>query len=869
MPYQFYWKYILSSILICLFPISSIAQITPDRTLGLENSTVYSVDRLRERIEGGAIRGENLFHSFEEFNVGEGHQVYFANPEKVSNIFSRVTGNNISAIFGILGVKGSANLFLINPNGIIFGENATIDVGGSFIATTAESIEFEDQTTLVISNRSSEEPLLTWKAPIGLGLNNNSKDILVRGQGNELSFALNPITFQGIITGAGESSSGLKVQPNRNIALIGGNVFFDGGIITAPSGKIEIGSIKSGRVIFNLKNWDFNYSEVLSFDNIKLENNALLDASGLSNGSITLQGSSIRLDNGATILIQSQNNNGGQIRINAVESLFLSGKENATLSSDSNQQAFNDAASIIGNNFSSHGIDIEILTRNLTIENGSGIAVNSFGSGNSGNISIKATESIKVSGASPSSPLLFPSSIFTLSSGESKSGNIIISAKNLSVENGAIIFSDTTGIGSGNISLDISESILLRGTRSILSGNSSTPSAVTTRVGAISSVNTDSFEISAGDISIESSRIEIFDGGAISTSSVGNGNGGNISINASNSIRVAGFVETQGEGEQTIFPSLIASSILILDPILQEIFGLPSTSTGNAGKLEITTNNLFLEDTAQIIVRNDGIGNAGELQIEANSIDLNSQGQITAAALSGNGGNIKIESERIFLQDSNITAFAEGKGNGGNITINADTILGIESDITATAFEGDGGNIKITADGLLGFKERKAATNNGTSDIDASSEFGQDGTVTFVNPQNNFSDPIIALKEFQTPNSTEEVDQNCGRGSFDRRNLKLIYTGRGGLEATPDNFSDEEQYIPAPNSAHPSEKITESSSSAWKPGDPIIQANAVRVDKNGDVYFVAELSPQSAESLLCNIESGAKTTNSSSNKTSD
>ena len=104
------------------------AQIQPDRTLGDESSIINSITELRSLIEGGATRGSNLFHSFSDFNVGEGSQVYFANPEGIANIFSRVTGSNISEILGTLGVEGTANLFFLNPNGIVFGENAFVDV---------------------------------------------------------------------------------------------------------------------------------------------------------------------------------------------------------------------------------------------------------------------------------------------------------------------------------------------------------------------------------------------------------------------------------------------------------------------------------------------------------------------------------------------------------------------------------------------------------------------------------------------------------------------------------------------------------------------------------------------------------------------
>jgi filamentous hemagglutinin family protein len=128
-------------------------------SLGNESSIVAPNVNIKgnsaDSIEGVAMRNTSLFHSFSEFNIGEGNRVYFANPKGIQHIFTRVTGNNISQILGTLGVNGSANLFLINPNGILFGNNASLDLNGSFIATTAESILFNDNFTLSANWRQS------------------------------------------------------------------------------------------------------------------------------------------------------------------------------------------------------------------------------------------------------------------------------------------------------------------------------------------------------------------------------------------------------------------------------------------------------------------------------------------------------------------------------------------------------------------------------------------------------------------------------------------------------------------------------------------------------------------------------------------
>ncbi|MGB7440863.1 MAG: filamentous hemagglutinin N-terminal domain-containing protein, partial [Coleofasciculaceae cyanobacterium] len=129
------------SVVLSLSPMAQVkAQLSPDNSLGAESSVVTPLDQLNERIDGGATRGTNLFHSFQDFNVGEGRGVFFGNPTGIENILSRVTGGNASDILGKLGVLGEANLFLVNPNGIHFGENASLEISGSFLATTADGI---------------------------------------------------------------------------------------------------------------------------------------------------------------------------------------------------------------------------------------------------------------------------------------------------------------------------------------------------------------------------------------------------------------------------------------------------------------------------------------------------------------------------------------------------------------------------------------------------------------------------------------------------------------------------------------------------------------------------------------------------------
>ncbi|HEY9880403.1 MAG TPA: filamentous hemagglutinin N-terminal domain-containing protein [Leptolyngbyaceae cyanobacterium] len=147
------------------------AQVIPDGTLGSEASQIITNTAVQglpaDVVEGGAIRGPNLFHSFSDFNVGELQRLYFANPAGIENILSRVTGNSASNIFGTLGVTGNANLFLINPNGIIFGPNAQLDITGSFFATTADAFDFGNGALYSAAN-PEPPPMLTVGITPGL-----------------------------------------------------------------------------------------------------------------------------------------------------------------------------------------------------------------------------------------------------------------------------------------------------------------------------------------------------------------------------------------------------------------------------------------------------------------------------------------------------------------------------------------------------------------------------------------------------------------------------------------------------------------------------------------------------------------------------
>ena len=226
-----------------IFLTSATAQVTPDGT----TSTTVDVNGNDFTIEQGDRAGGNLFHSFGEFSVPTDGSAFFNNAADIVNIFSRVTGGNLSNIDGLLRANGSANLFLLNPAGIIFGSNARLDIGGSFFGTTADSFLFEDGE--FSATDLDNPPLLTINAPIGLNLRDNPQ----------------PITNRSTVDGVG-----LELNTGENITLVGGNINFEEGKITAPGGRVELGGLSTAGTVNTNENGSLNFPDGVTRSDISL-----------------------------------------------------------------------------------------------------------------------------------------------------------------------------------------------------------------------------------------------------------------------------------------------------------------------------------------------------------------------------------------------------------------------------------------------------------------------------------------------------------------------------------------------------------------------------------------------------------------------
>jgi filamentous hemagglutinin family protein len=296
---------------------STRAQVVPDTTL--PSSSVVTPFGATDVITGGTTTGSNLFHSFEQFSVLTDNTAYFNNAADIQNIISRVTGGSVSNIDGQLKANGTANLFVLNPNGIIFGANATLDLGGSFVATTASSIKFADGNEFSVVNSSNPPPLLTISAPIGLQFGDNAGRIIVQGSGQGIRFTSDLI----------DTTEGLRVQPDKTLALVGGDLALEGGTLKTAGGRIELGSVGANSFVsLNPidRGYALGYEGVSSFRDIQLSGAAAVDASGLGGGDMQIRGRQVTLTEGSQLEASTLGAEpGGTLNVTASESVELIG----------------------------------------------------------------------------------------------------------------------------------------------------------------------------------------------------------------------------------------------------------------------------------------------------------------------------------------------------------------------------------------------------------------------------------------------------------------------------------------------------------------------------------------------------------------
>ncbi|MCC3434112.1 MULTISPECIES: filamentous hemagglutinin N-terminal domain-containing protein [unclassified Microcoleus] len=731
---------------LLLFPTATIAQIIPDRTLGTENSRTVSdsINNLpSDRIEGGASRGSSLFHSFREFNVGEGRGAYFANPNGIANIFTRVTGSNSSNILGTLGVQGNANLFLLNPKGIIFGPNARLDLRGSFIGSTADSIVFNNGFEFSSANPSAV-PLLAINIPVGLRFRDNPGTIVNTSQAMGPTPTLPPLPIEVPVS----NKLGLAVDPGQTLALIGGDIQLNGGNLTAYTGQILLGSVKTpGLVQFEptALGLNLNYSNIQNFGNIEM-NGALINTSGLGGGKIDIRGSNVtvsssgiysltlgnldgrsidinaqnlRVDKGSQILSATLGDGkGNNLNIHATDSVEMSGLGiegyQRVYSQYLASGAFNpfDPQIMLSAGTAGSGAagNINIDTPRLLLRDGALGGTSTFTAANAGNLNIRAN-TVELIGSVLNSG--------TTRGSTGQGGSITVDAQRLIMRDGASLIGISRSDGaSGNIAIKTNESVELSG--SLGGGTGQTTLATSSFDG----------KGKAGDITIDTKRLTVSNGAVITLStgtiigenvfSTGGGPGGTLTIRASDSIEVSGVSGVLTGGNAGFAPSVL---------------GTQTTSSGRGGDIRLSTPRLTLRDGGIITAGSLSAADAGDITINADRTEVQGSGnngrfssRIEASAgrafsfvnpnATGNAGSLNLNVNQLIIRDgATVNVASIGSGRAGNINVVADAIaLDNKASIDGTTVSGTGANINLRSRSIQLRRNSRITTDAGISE---------------------------------------------------------------------------------------------------------------------------------------------------------
>ncbi|NEP09120.1 MAG: filamentous hemagglutinin N-terminal domain-containing protein [Symploca sp. SIO2C1] len=889
-----------STLLAVLVALPATAQIIPDNT----TNTLATPQGNIIEINGGIRATGNLFHSFNQFSVPAGDTAFFNNALDIGNIFSRITGGSISQIDGIIQANGTANLFLINPNGIVFGPDAFLDIGGSFLATTADSINFADDTQFSATN-SQTQPIMTVSAPIGLG------------------FGARPGSIVGEFVA-------LEVLPGETLALVGGDLSLEGVFLIAEEGRIELGSVAGNNFVKltpTNPGLSLDYEESQNFQDISLSQESFVAVGGDRGGDIQIQGRRVILtEDSQVVSIALVEGQAGELKVTASESVELVGAgsvfptgffnevegeatgERGTLTIDTQQLIIKDGAQVSTTTFGKgQGVDlrvnasqsVEILgntadgslpsgllarvtegatgnggtltiaTGNLTVKDGAQVSVSTFGEGRAGDLIVSTEKSIELIGRGAGNNE--PSGLFAQveRGATGNGGNLTVETERLTVLGGAQISTAARNGGqAGNLEINASDFIRLSGTSptaTFKAGSSgifiSAEPAFTDDAGNLIITTAD-----AGELNVTTGQLIVEDGARISADTLGIGNGGDATLNvrqliirnggqiragslveddAVNNIRGSGgILRVNAESIEVTGTGTIGST-----PVKSALL-TAAEGTGNGGQLILNTENLHIRDGAEVTANSSGPGTAGGIIINASGTLRATDGDITTSADQSAGGAIKITTEDIRLfGDSDITtSVSSGAGGGGDITITSGSVLAFDdSDILAFARDGRGGDITFNTPAFFGFRFTPApkgtdpATLDGNQRVDINASGAVDGVI--ILPDVTFiQNSLNELPENLIDPDTLLANSCIVRSADSGGNF--IITGPGGLPLRPGDATDSPYstgtVLPVPSDNGQNNSSNSVTNPPWQIGDPIVEPTGVYRLPNGELVMSRE-----------------------------
>ncbi len=762
------WRLLL---LVCTCMLSSLAQgeVILDGSVGPSGALPGPDYKVTENL--GKRAGSNLFHSFGRFNLNASESATFSGSSGIKNVISRVTGGQSSNIDGTLRVSiPNANLYLLNPAGVIFGEHAKLDVPGSFHVSTADYLKFQDGVRFDSGDATTPQILAT-AAPEAFGfLGENPAGISL----------------------SGTTGSVLEVQQGSTLSLIGGDITSENTALYASGGQINIASVGSaGEVSFNESGiqttlfgqmGDIFISQDSFVPRTVLGTGFIagnIDASGDTAGRIFIRGGQMVMDN-SFIASDTTNGNGGSIKIGLSGDLSLSAPErtlgglftgseissttrgegnagsislnvaglNLTDRTRINTKAFDNTKGNAGN--------IAINAKNIHLQDKDGdpnritqITTASFGEGDAGNIAI-TTDILEVLGEAS-----IDSSTYSKGDG----GDLTINADSLKVINGGSIDNisgkKATGKG-GKLTID-ADNLFLSGIHS----------TITTKVQGGGK---------PGNLAITADKLEVKNGAQILSSAGGQGNGGDMFVDSNK------IILTNDEMALSDFGPFKEDAALILATGIHSDFFGQDGSTGSSGNVTIKSHNLIVSNGASITADNFVQGNSGKLFVESNQILLTNDpyvgknrtgiSAILGSLNKGESGDLTVKADNLVIKNgASIDTSNLGDGSSGNLVVEARSIILSGSDaekrtriINEALGESTGklGDILVTT--------QKLNIKNGAS-ISARTE-------TFTNGGNI----KIAADKISMHNNADITSSTKGRGDAGNITIKannIVLSGQG------------------------------------------------------------------------------------------
>ena len=786
-------KYFLWVVLILSVGIAAEAQVPPPpiTSSGLNTQVSAPVNlpggAVQHNITGGTRPGggANLFHSFGEFGVPTNNIANFLNDSALptTNILSRVTGGNPSNIFGTIQTQGfaNANLFLMNPAGIVFGPNASLNVGGAAHFTTADYLKLSDGVQFT-AMPSAQDALLSVAPVAAFGF---------------LAANPAPISVEG---------SALSVSDGQTLSFVGGDITIGSGL-NALGGKIALASVGSpGEVLADTYASvpNVNGESFTKMGKISLLEGTLLNVSGDSAGTVIIRGGQLMMTH-ATISADTVDSDGastaidvdvtGDLSILAVDGPALTartrGKGNA-----------GDIRLKSGGN-----MDFSVMPSEEFLNEGNGllpiIDTQTFGLGNAGNITMASQGNITVKGDLNFDVLAFLASTGNDGLNTGNGGDLSITANNF--------FNDYSFFSTGSY-------------YSFFSGGEGASNAGNVTISATEKINlyfsdivTDSFDFindvgggRSGDVTLKAHEIN-FDQSNISTT--GWIQSGNVTVNAD-------ILTMSDSLFETINRTVPGGAVTITGRVI-ELSGSSIVSTtkenADAGDITITAfESLSLlnpnpgapdpnEDKPSSIASNsfggrgdEIFGAPGDILLTTPMLTVDGGSKINSSTgSSGTGGNIFINAEKISMsgQTANINVgdlrnFGEFQSSGiftnslggncsgpcgyaGNVNITTNSIvLGKGAQInSSTTTEGKGGMITVNASGAISLSgtlkdETPGGVFSGTTGTDHGS--GPGGTISLASGQN------FTLSDGATVSASSSGPSNAGNINITGHDTILI-----------------------------------------------------------------------------------------------